>query len=1011
MNDRIWLQKIKAFSSNVLRCVFGFFVCCFLFSAIVSAQYQFDLWTTDNGLPQNGVRAIAQTPDGYLWFTTFDGLVRFDGVRFTVFDRNNTKGILSNRFFLLHVEPDGTLFAGAEDGGLTVYRNGIFRTLTSADGLPSNTLSFFRTDTNGEFVVGTAVGNFYFRDERFVAVPESVLPNNNRFYSSPTGNLWLYEKTKVTQITPDKRTIEYPIMMDYPNENFSGINLFEDRAGNLWFGDLSGVYCLKNGNIKKLTSADGVPQRAILRPYLEDDEGGLWFATGWHGTNQVGLVRYFENKFTTWGREDGLSNPSISQLYKDREGTIWATTDYGLNHLQKQFVKSFSVRDGLIHPEVYPLLQMRNGDIYAGTAKGLSRFRDGRFIDSIEKTAEGGGLFVTSLYEDDRNDLWIGTTGKLFKLKNDRIAPLDAISGAIFWSISGDRAGNVWIGSNKGLFQLRDEKLIAAFTMKDGLPGDDVKIVHEDRRGALWIGTYDGLARFEDGKITAFTTADGLASDRIRAIHETADGTLWIGTYDGGLSRFKDGKFFTYNIGNGLFNNGVFRILEDARGNFWMSCNKGIYSVKKSELDDLADGKISKINSVAYNKEDGMLSSECNGGRQPAGIKTSDGKLWFPTLNGIAVIDPNAAPQNSNHAPVEIENVLINRNAIDFQNGISLKANAENLEIRYTGISFIKSEQIKFRYRIEGLNDSWTDVGTIRELYFPSLPAGEYTFHIIAANADGVWNTEGARLKLNVLAPFWQKTWFIALVLVGIGLIIFTIFRMRVGEAERRQLVQQEFSRKLLESQEQERQRIAAELHDSIGQGLLIIKNRALLALKDFDDREKVREQIEELSESTAEVIEECREISYNLRPYQIEHFGLTKTLEGIFRRISDVSECAAIIEIDLIDDLFSAQEQTNIYRVVQESVNNIIKHSEASEARLFIEKGDSAVEISIADNGRGFEPNGVKQNEDKRGGFGLVGIAERVRMLGGSYEIHSLPGRGTNIKIKLPLTEPYDRS
>ncbi len=293
-----------------------------------------------------------------------------------------------------------------------------------------------------------------------------------------------------------------------------------------------------------------------------------------------------------------------------------------------------------------------------------------------------------------------------------------------------------------------------------------------------------------------------MASNRVRSIYEDERGTLWIGTYDGGLSRFRDGKFTNYTIENGLFNNGVFQIFEDEKGNFWISCNKGIYRVAKQELEDYASGKITKINSVAYGKTDGMPSTEANGGRQPAGIKTSDGKFWFPTQDGVAIVDPREVSYNPQPPPVQIENVLIDRKTIDFQDGISLQANENNLEIRYTGISFIKPEQVKFRYRIEGLGENWMDVRNIREVYFPSLPAGEYTFHVIAANSDGVWNEEGAKLKIFVNAPFWKKSWFIALATLFVILTIIFIFKLRERELKRRQLVQQEFSRKLLESQE-----------------------------------------------------------------------------------------------------------------------------------------------------------------------------------------------------------------
>ncbi|HEX8249424.1 MAG TPA: two-component regulator propeller domain-containing protein [Pyrinomonadaceae bacterium] len=1012
MNNSSLSPKVKYFTVYPSRFVFKVFVCLFFLSQIISAQYRFDSFTTDNGLPQNGVRGIAQTPDGYLWFTTFDGLVRYDGAKFTVFDKSNSPGILSNRFAQLHIEPDGTLFAGTEDGGLTVYRDGKFRTFTVADGLPSNTITFFRTDAKGEFIIDTAGGICYFRDGEFNPVPATELPGDNRFYRSPTNNLWLYGENSIRQITPDKREIIYPVKIARYNPGFSGFKFFEDSAQNFWFGDLSGVYCLKDGNVTKFTAQDGVPPDTILRPYLEDDEGGIWFSTGWFGIQGAGLARFFQGKFSNWGASAGLSNLAVGQLFKDREGTIWAATDRGINHLQKQFIESFSIGDGLIHSEVYPLLQTRSGDIYVGTTRGLSLYRDGKFTEVNVRNSLGDKLSATAFYEDAAGRLWIGAVGGLHRMENGRLTEINELYMITVWAVQSDRRGDVWVASAKGLYRFRDDKLIARYTTAEGLPSDDIKVIHEDKNGALWFGTYGGLVKLENDKFVSFTTLDGLASDRVRTIYEEPSGTLWIGTYDGGISRFRDGKFFNFTIENGLFNNGVFQIFEDEKGNFWISCNRGIFRVSKHELEDLADGKISKINSFAYGKQDGMLNTESNGGRQPAGIKTPDGKFWFPTQDGIAVVDPKKVSFNPNPPPVAIESVLIERETTDFRagGGIELKADDDNLEIRYTGISFIKPEQVKFRYRIEGLDGNWTDVGTIREVYFPSLPSGEYVFQVIAANSDGVWNEEGARLKIRVNAPFWRKTWFFALIAAAAILLIFAAFRWRVRQLERRQIMQQEFSRKLLASQEQERQRIAAELHDSIGQSLLIIKNRAFLALSDLEEPENVKEQLEELSDSAANAIEECREISYNLRPFQIERFGLTKTLEAIFKRISEVSDTVvATTDVDSIDNLFAPEAETNIYRVVQESVNNIIKHSAATRAALAIKKRSDKVEISIRDNGRGFDAYSVNINENERGGFGLMGIAERVRMLGGSCEISSQPG--TNIEISLPISRNDNRN
>ncbi len=373
---------------------------------------------------------------------------------------------------------------------------------------------------------------------------------------------------------------------------------------------------------------------------------------------------------------------------------------------------------------------------------------------------------------------------------------------------------------------------------------------------------------------------------------------------------------------------------------------------------------------------------------------------------------------NSLPPPVVIESIRIGKSdppalAGGFSRGVDPPAKAggsdieiqpgqENLEIDYTGLSFIKPEQVRFRYRLENLDDDWTEAGTRRTAFYPYLPPGTYTFRVTAANSDNVWNETGATISITVVPPFYQR-WYLIAVCAALALFVFyAIYRARVSQLERARLAQEEFSRKLLASQEQERQRIASELHDTLGQSLLIIKNRVALAQTDVDERETVEEQLSELSHSAAAAIEECREIAYNLRPYQISRFGLSKTLYGIFMRLNEVTQIRATAEIDDIDGVLSPEAEINIYRIVQETVNNIIKHSAASEALLAVKRGDNEITILIEDDGRGFLQSSVKTNG--KGGFGLMGIAERVKMLHGIYEIESAPESGTRIRIKFDI-------
>jgi signal transduction histidine kinase len=561
-----------------------------------------------------------------------------------------------------------------------------------------------------------------------------------------------------------------------------------------------------------------------------------------------------------------------------------------------------------------------------------------------------------------------------------------------------DHNGDVWVGCARGLFKFNGDRVVAHYTTKEGLPKDDVTVIHEDRNGNLWTGTSGALAQFKDGRFTAYWMADSLATNHIWTIYEDNDGTFWIGTYDDGLSRFRDGRFVTWTKENGLFDNGVFQILEDRRGYFWISCNRGIYRVSRQELNDFAAGRVSRINSVAYGKNDGMLNIECNGGRLPAGIKARDGKFWFPTQAGVAIVDPDAVHTNPHAPPVLIESVTLEHHPVDFRNGVTLEPGQQDLEISYTGLDFIKSDQVKFKYKLEGLNASWIDAGTRRKIDFPYLPPGNYLLRVLAANGDGVWNEVGASVPILVRAPFWERTWFRLLGFVTVMGVALIGIRRRITRLQRKHAEREAFARRLIESQEHERKRLAGELHDSLGQNILVVKNWALIGLNTLAEDNPAREHLSEISETASLALNEVREIARNLRPYQLERLGLTNTIEQMVDHVQHSAEVEFITDLDNIDSLLSKDSEINLYRVVQECVNNVIRHSAATKAWLSIKRNGEAVQLTCRDNGKGFNP----ATSSPHSGIGLTGMAERVQMLGGRYTLESAAGKGVTIRVAI---------
>ena len=962
--------------------------------------HRFDSWTTANGLPQNSVVAITQTRDGYLWFATLDGLVRYDGMRFTVFDRSNTPGFATNRCYALFEDKDGTLWIGTEEGSLMRYRNGVFSTFTTADGLPKGVVDRIQTDSSGHLLVTTWNGTVRWQDGRFVPYLQGDSSKNLKVYVGRSGALWRWDEAGLHR-SKDGTLSSYNIPLKPSRPDY--IVLYETRNGDFWGKQgTEALFRISNGVITRYaqphTSSVSIEN---LWTMLEDRQGNLWF-----GTYKNGMLRYKDGEFTNYATANGLSSNSIRSLFEDREGTLWiGTYDRGLNRLTKQFISTLSTADGLIGDNVYPIYEDRTGEIWLGTYSGLSRFSAHRFTNYNQKH----GLLhtaVQALTSDHTGKIWVGTSGGLYSFAEGKFTAHPELMPVVpVQVIEQDKTNALWVGTERGLLRIQGDNKVL-YTTQDGLPADNITVLREDRQGALWIGTYEGLTRLKDGRFTVYTTKEGLHSNRVRSLYEDSDGVLWIGTYDGGLSRLNNGRFTNYTMDQGLFNNGVFQILEDQRGNFWISSNRGVYRVRKRQLNDFAEGKIAGIESIAYGAQDGLLNIECNGGRQPAGIKTRDGKLWFPTQQGVIIIDPEAVPFNPQPPPVLIEGVTIDRANMAFAPGgqggadVRVLPGQANLEISYTGLSFTKPEQVRFKYKLTGQDADWIEAGTRRTANYSYLRPGAYEFIVLAANSDGVWNNTGARLRVVVVPAFYQTWWFRLLGLLSIAGVIGLVFKQRLNQANRARQAQEAFSRRLIDSQEQERKRIAAELHDGLGQSLAIIKNRALHSLIAPDDHDRALEQIEEIAEAATQAILETRDIAYNLRPFHIDQLGLTAALETMIERAA-YDDLHFTTDLDLIDGGLTPEQEINFYRIVQECLNNIIKHAEATQASVIIKQREGMIDLTIEDNGRGFTLDSRRESANGSG-FGLLGLTERARILDGSLAITSAPGKGTQIHFKM---------
>ncbi len=965
-----------------------------------SAQYRMTTWTTADGLPQSSVVAIAQTPDGFIWLTTLGGLARFDGRTFRTFDTTTNPELPNSRFGGMVVDDEGQLWLTLQTGELLRFVDGRFDIMDEADGLQvDRRLRIFRWQ--GRLVVETATGTVVWQDGRFVADPAVQAPAEAatltfagisyglaaRWYRDGEGRAYRFEATGLT------RTVHLP-----------GRGLYEDRSGRVWTlqlgvgGELASLDL--DGTHRTYGPAAGQVGLGMLSQ-VEDPDGTLWFFS------PNGLARFRAGRFRSFTTADGLPDNFVRFIFRDREGTHWVGSNTGLTRLVEQPIVSFTADSGLAADNTYPLLQDRQGAIWIGAWPGLTRYHNGVFEHVSEKynlhTAFRRPANVMSLMEARDGAIWVGTLGAgLHRIRGNRVERIDGAWNLAAHVLYEGAGADLWVGTDNGLLRYRDG-VFTRILRADGTTGGETSAMFMDRSGVHWVGNIDGLARVVDGVLHQVEDA-GFTGRRVRAIHQDAAGTLWFGTYDTGLFMYRDGRFTRFTVREGLPTNGAFRIIEDEESRFWISSNVGIYRVDRAGLEAVASGRQRTVMSVLYGREDGMASAEANGLGQPSGIRAQDGRLWFPTQRGVAVIDPASIALNTAPPPVTFLDVSIGGFARAERDRIEIRSGSTEFQARYAALTFVRPELARFRYRMEGLDADWVEAGTDRTARYAALPFGTFTFRVIAANRDGVWNEEGAAVTIVVVPPFYRTTWFLGLVISAVMLTTFGAYRWRVGTLERRQAQQQAFARQLIDSQETDRRRIAAELHDGVSQTLVVMKNWARFGEQAIADESPVKKKLVDIADAASQALGEVRDVVHDLVPYHLERQGLGESIREAATRVGDAAGIVVDCRLDAIDGLLSPESALRLFRVCQEGLNNIVKHSGATAAWLELTRESRHVRLVIRDNGKGFEPTAARPTS-AGDGFGLMGMTERARMMGGDLTVESAPGRGTTITIVVPYS------
>ncbi|MGD1083360.1 MAG: two-component regulator propeller domain-containing protein [Verrucomicrobiota bacterium] len=986
-------------------------LCATAVAAAGGPRFHVDTWGAHDGLTANEVVAMIQTRDGYLWLGTLNGLFRFDGNEFKVFDEHNTPGLTSGRIVFLFEDSKTNLWIGTDSAGALLDQDGHITDLGFGKGSREGRLLSACEDSTGAVWLRSDDRQLRRYHDGKLDPPWSIGAGHT-IIAEKSGRLWAGVGQGLVEMEPAAARQSMPP----PTNQFPALAsvdlLLPSRTGGFWCLGRDGAEDViekwTGGKMERGPAKYPWPE---ITAACEDREGNLIVGTEGDG------VRWFDasGNATRISQNEGLSGNYVLSLHIDSAGSLWVGLDSGgLNRVQRQLFNQLSSWAG---GTVQSVCQDNQGRLWFSSPK-----------DGIDYLAQDGtcaqapsrppiSLFnPRALLVDASQRIWAATFSGatfgagLFCWNNGLFEPapgMDAISPQVS-ALHQDRAGRLWAGTQRGL-ACWDGRAWRVYTTRDGLSADIVRAIADDADGALWIGTEGGgLNRLKEGHFTSYQKSNHFPSDNISALYSDRDGVLWIGTFGNGLIRFESGHWTNYTTDDGLDGNGVAYIIEDDQGCLWLGSNAGLMRVKKSALNDFAAGKLDFIPCHSYGERDGLPSSECTLGSQPAACRAADGTFWFPTIKGLVSIAPSQIQSQTNSLPVIIESVLVagqplTTNGPDSQppRAVVVPAGKDSLDIQYTGLNLDDPQQPRFRYQMQGLETGTNEAGPRRTAHYPKLPPGSYLFEVSARNDDGTWNTAAASLAVTVLPAFWQTWTFRAsTAAILLGIIIAFVYFISTQKLQR-QLA--DFRQQ--QALEKDRARIARDIHDQVGASLTQLSLLGEMVESDKNNPAEVAACAGQISQTARETARALDEIVWTVNPsndtleglisYLCKHAQEYLAVAGLRYRLEAPSQLPAT-------DI-SPEARHNIFLAAKESVTNIVKHAQATEACIRLRLAPGSFILEIEDNGRG--PAG-HTGPAAQSRSGLRNMRKRMEDIGGNFEILPGAGGGTLVRLTAPIRQ-----
>ncbi len=1013
----------------------GFKVACVLVAWSVPAfaldpaldvgQYAHSSWKYANGFSPTAITAIAQTADGYLWLGTESGLVRFDGVRSVPWNPPPGPSLPGIFIRSLLATRDGALWIGTLEG-LARWKDGRLTVLHR-----QAAYNFTALAEEGDGTVWAGVQSIGEGGRLCQVRGESLKCHGDdgrfgRYISAlridRRGALWVIDSKGLWRWKPGPPKLH--VLPSLPLSSPGAIA--EDVSGAMLVVTLAGVFRVVDGDADPLLV---VARKGALWPLriLVDRDGNLWI-----GTFEGGLFRKAGGHVESFNTANGLSGDAIRQVFEDREGSLWAATQDGVDRFREYAISTFSVKQGL-SSRTHALLATRDRSLWIATLVALDRWRNGeksmfRTGQALPQRSGAHGSFGvreprgsglpgqgSTLLEDSRGRLWVATTRGTGYLEEGRFMAIAAIPDGYVDAMSEDGSGNVWIAHRSaGLLRVSPDREVVALPWERlGRKDSATRVIADAERGGVWLGFLLGGVSYLVGSDVKerYTSEEGLAAGRVSDLRLDREGAVWVAA-EGGLSRIRNGRVATLSARSGLPCDSVDWSIEDDADSTWLRTSCGILGIPKAELADWAAavdrGTDARplFHSTLLDNVDGARSSGTVSSFSPHVTKAWDGKLWFVTVNGLAALDPRRLRRNPLPPPVAIEEVIADRISYPRAGApIRLPPLVRDLQINYTALSLVAPEKNRFRYRLEGRDADWQDAGNRRQAFYTDLDPGNYRFRVIASNNSGVWNEQGASLDFSIAPAYWQTNWFRAACVAAVLLVLWALYQLRL-----RQIAQRFNAR--LEERVGERTRIARDLHDTLlqsFQGLLLRFQTVYEMLPGRPSAARV--VLGSAIDQTAHAITEGRNAVQGLRASTLETNDLALAITNLGEDLAAEARVdkpvAMSVAIEGSPRTLQPIVRDEAYRIAAEALRNAFRHADAKELEVELRYDARQLRLRIRDNGRGI-PSEYLAAEGRAGHFGLRGMRERAELMGGRLTIWTAPDSGTEVELTIPAAHAY---